>query len=255
MSSSAELYLAYKIANAPLNMFPYPHFYVENVFPPEFYAEIQAHLPDSQAMLPIEAVRPVRGYNERFVMELGGKNVETLPAEKKAFWGEFMRWLRGARFGEGIISKFQPLMVQRFGVNPNLEFYDDVLLVEDITRYSLGPHTDAAHKVITMLFYLPKDESQKHLGTSIYVPRDPSFRCPGGPHHPHEDFERVLTMPFMPNALFAFFKTDNSFHGVEPLTDPDTRRWLLLYDIYVKEVQPQPAKPQPAGEAEVKFSF
>jgi hypothetical protein len=38
--------------------------------------------------------------------------------------------------------------------------------------------------------------------------------------------------------MFAFVKTDNSFHGVEPVTDPDTKRWLLLYDVYVRE-QPQ----------------
>ncbi len=39
-------------------------------------------------------------------------------------------------------------------------------------------------------------------------------------------------MPFAPNSLFVFLKTDSSFHGVEPVSDPDTRRWLLLYDIF-----------------------
>jgi hypothetical protein len=42
-------------------------------------------------------------------------------------------------------------------------------------------------------------------------------------------------MPFKPNTLFAFVKTDNSFHGVEPVMDPDTKRWLLLYDVYLKQ--------------------
>ena len=30
-------------------------------------------------------------------------------------------------------------------------------------------------------------------------------------------FQRMLTMPYVPNALFAFMKTPNSFHGVEPI--------------------------------------
>ena len=89
-----------------------------------------------------------------------------------------------------------------------------------------------ARKVITLLFYLPKDESQRHLGTSIYLPKDREFRCPGGPHYSREGFERIVTMPFLPNSLFVFLKTNNSFHGVEPVQDPDTRRWLLLYDLY-----------------------
>lgn len=38
-------------------------------------------------------------------------------------------------------------------------------------------------------------------------------------------------MPFLPNSMFAFVKADTSFHGVEPVTDPDVRRWLRLYDI------------------------
>jgi hypothetical protein len=33
--------------------------------------------------------------------------------------------------------------------------------------------------------------------------------------------------------LFAFFKTNNSFHGVDPITDEHVERDLLLYDIQV----------------------
>ena len=46
-------------------------------------------------------------------------------------------------------------------------------------------------------------------------------------------------MPFRPNSMLAFVKSDNTFHGVEPVLDPDTRRWLLLYDIKA-HVVPQP---------------
>ena len=41
-------------------------------------------------------------------------------------------------------------------------------------------------------------------------------------------------MPYVPNALFAFLKTSNSFHGVEPITDAHVKRDLLLYDIQVE---------------------
>ena len=184
MSSSAESHVAYQIGNAPLNTFPYPHFFVQDVFPQDFYDAIQANLPDPQAMLPIEAVRPVRGYKERFVMEFGSASFGALPPDKKAFWAEFMGWMRGARFGQLVTGKFEAFVMQRFGAKSEFEFSHETLLVEDITKYSLGPHTDAPRKVVTLLFYLPKDESQKHLGTSIYIPKDPGLPLPRRPAPP-----------------------------------------------------------------------
>lgn len=256
MFSEAELQLAYRVGNAQFNMFPYPHFYLPEVFPADFYRQLQQNLPDPEAMRPIAEVRPVKGYKERFVLGLDEKNLATLPAQKQAFWADFAGWLVGANFRSLVLNKFQPFISQRFAGVQDLRFHDEGLLVQDITNYKLGPHTDTPRKVVTMLFYLPPDDSQRHLGTSMYLPNDPGFTCPGGPHHDRSRFSRLNTNPFLPNSMFAFFKTDNSFHGVEPVADPDCRRWLLLYDIYVDPAALAPqqaaaAKPEP----KVKFSF
>jgi len=247
MSSNAELHVAYKVANAPIQTFPFPHLYINEVFPPEYYAELQRKLPDPQAMRPIAEVRPVKGYNERFVLGFEDADLATLPEDKQAFWKDLRAWLRGGRFANMMLGKFGAFLNQRFQGNKNVQFYDEMLLVQDTTHYKLGPHSDAPRKVITFLFYLPKDESQRHLGTSMYIPKDPQFRCPGGPHYAHENFDRIWTMPFLPNSLFVFVKSDVSFHGVEPVEDPDTRRWLLLYDIYHRVNEPAVNAP--------KFSF
>ena len=240
MQSDPEMALFYKFANAPINYFPFPHLFIQDIFPQDYYDRLQAAIPDPSIMLPIEEARPVKGYKERFVLEISNpKYQDMLPPDKRDFWKQLAGWLCSGRFAGLALHKFQPLIQQRFQNGPPPEFYNEAILVEDITKYSLGPHTDAPRKVITMLFYLPRDLSQSHLGTSIYLPKDPSFRCPGGPHHKFEGFERLHTMPFTPNSLFVFVKSDNSFHGVEPVTDPDTRRWLLLYDIYAQPQQQQ----------------
>lgn len=245
MFSDAELQLAYKIGNVPFGMFPYPHFYLQDVFPADFYRQLQQNLPDPQAMIPIEKARPVQGYKERFVLGLTDEHLATLPEAKRAFWKEINRWMvKESSFANLIFTKFQPFIEQRFAGQSDLEFSAETLLVQDITNYKLGPHTDSPRKVVTMLFYLPPDDSQRHMGTSMYLPADGQFTCPGGPHHAREKFVRLHTNPFLPNSLFAFFKTNNSFHGVEPVADPDTRRWLLLFDIYVRENVP----PKPAGQ-------
>jgi hypothetical protein len=265
MYSDAELSLAYKVGNVPFSMFPCPHFYVPDIFPADFYSRLQRNLPDPEAMRPIEEVRRLKGYKERFVLGLKEKDLQVLPEDKRAFWTEFTAWLVGSGFRSLVLRKFQPFINQRFADMNAVEFYDEALLVQDITNYQLGPHTDAPRKVVTMLFYLPADESQRHLGTSLYLPNDPAFTCPGGPHHDRGEFSLLHTNPFVPNSLFAFFKTNNSFHGVEPVADPDCRRWLLLYDIFVREdvlkaSSPPQAAEKPAAESKpaapkVKFSF
>ena len=74
------------------------------------------------------------------------------------------------------------------------------------------------------------------LGTSIYVPKDPSFRCDGRIHHPFNQFKKVMTAPYRPNSLLGFFKTDSAFHGVERIATENTQRDSILYNIYVKNV-------------------
>ncbi len=257
MSSDAELQLAYKVGNAPFNMFPFPHFYVPDVFPADYYRQIQQNLPDPQAMIPIEQARDSKNHKDRYVLGFEDEHLATLPAAKQAFWRDLHGWMVGANFHQLVLQKFRPFIDHRFAGNPGVQFYDETLLVQDVTNYKLGPHTDTPRKVVTLLFYLPPDNSQMHLGTSIYLPRDPEFRCDGtAPHHRHDRFRRLHTNPFLPNSLFAFFKTNNSFHGVEPVTDPDCRRWLLLYDIYVREAVPaRPADEPPIVTPKLKFTF
>ena len=51
MDISEEIKMAYKIANTQINVFPYPHLYVKNVFTDEYYAQIIKHLPHFQMLM------------------------------------------------------------------------------------------------------------------------------------------------------------------------------------------------------------
>ena len=55
------------IAAAPLHLFPYPYIYVQGVFPPGFYGDIQRHLPPSDVhhQLRSEERREVLGTRSR----------------------------------------------------------------------------------------------------------------------------------------------------------------------------------------------
>jgi hypothetical protein len=112
----------------------------------------------------------------------------------------------------------------------------DALLVSDQTNYKIGPHTDAAHRLITFLYYLPKDNRFQQCGTGIYSPKDPSFTCKGDRHHSFEPFILEKTIPFTPNKLLIFVRTDRSFHGVETIEYEDITRRLLINNIRLVDV-------------------
>jgi len=238
---AAELQALYRIGNAPLQPYPFSHFYARDVFPPAFYSELQGNLPPPRAMPSLEESRGVKGYPERFVLPLRPEPVAALPRAQGEFWAALARWMLGGRFGRMVLQKFAPVVGRRLQELPEgTEVTDELLLVCDRTRYALGPHTDSPAKLVSLLFYLPADERLARHGTSLYLPKDPDFVCPGGPHHAFEGFDRAATMPFLPNSVFGFPKTPTSFHGVEPIDAPEATRYLLLYDLRLSRQPPLP---------------
>ena len=234
--SYVEEHVLYQIFNAPVRRHPYPHIYVENVFPDDFYRELRKNWPDGDAFVPLAATGRVSAgsYPERFVIPIPAEGIATLTPERQPFWAEFSSWFGGQRFCMAMIEKFEPFVMERLGNDiERCKYGVDALAVRDLTNYSIGPHTDAPHRLITMLFYCPEDNSRPHLGTSIYWPLDDELRCKGGPHYGFERIKIITTMPYRRNSLFAFFKDDSSFHGVEPIPDANFERDLMLYDVRV----------------------
>jgi FkbM family methyltransferase len=194
--------------STPVSTKPFPWLYAENVFPEAQYQEMLRRLPTMWTE--ISKSRPVKGYPQRFT---------AVPDDP--YWQMLF-----AKMRDGTLKR---MLCQTFGVPDADTLTDECLLVRDYPGYSIGPHTDSPKKVITALIYLPEDGSMTEAGTSIYAPRDPEFRCKGGPHYEFgDDFKRVRTMPYQPNSAFVFLKTDNSFHGVEPCAGTRT---VCLYDI------------------------
>ncbi len=261
MFSGVNQHVIYRVANTPLNEYPYPHIYVRDIFPPDYYRALREHLPPAEFLATLKSLKRVRGAypDSRVVLPLTPDNVAALPEPYRAFWEALGTWLLSGSFAEAVMQKFGPYLKQRFQGMSEVQFFNEALVVKDSTTYSLGPHTDTPAKVLSFLFYLPADESMAHLGTSIYVPKKQDFRCTGEMHHEFDQFERVVTLPYVPNSLFAFLKTHNSFHGVEPIADAGIKRDLLLYDIKVTnppELQQRPARPETAAAPAVsRFSL
>lgn len=225
-----------RMANAKVEKEPYSYFHIDSVFPKEFYQELIDSFPDPSCYHPLGETGGVRKgtYTQRFCLFLENEHLSQLPFAHMIFWTQFSEMFKSPAFKNAILKKFESEYQERYGhqklrLEPNLE------LISDHSNYAIGPHTDHPQKVLTLLFYFPRDDRNPHLGTSVYRPLDPHFRCEGLGHHSFQNFSRVYTAPFVPNSVFGFFKSDRSFHGVEPIGKQEVPRQLMSYNLLTYE--------------------
>ncbi len=222
------------IAEAAVMLDPTPHWYADEVFPADFYAELMARMPAPDAFTSITDMGWVEGdagsEGQRGVLEFTPDALSRLDPELAAFWQEIAQQFRTEAFALTMLRKFLPQIGERFGDDVGtMRFSATPMLLSDNGKYALGPHTDRSKRVLAALFYLPQSAANPELGTSLYLPKNPTFTCAGGPHHGFEQFQRAATMPYAPNSAFCFFKTDTSFHGVEPVPGDGQQRRLFSY--------------------------
>jgi hypothetical protein len=234
-------HLVGRIKDAKIETDPFPHVIVQNVFPDDYYAEIQRHFPADDQMIPLsETGRTGNSYRERLVTLFDESGFGRLTVEQRRFWGQFGGWLYSPEFMDGVIKMFWPHVKTRIHEVSQLlgwtRLRGDAQLVSDQTNYGIGPHTDAAHRLVTLLFYMPQDDWFRNCGTSIYTPKNPEFSCKGGQHYPYDLFSHKETIPFLPNTLLMFVRTANSFHGVEPIREENITRHLLINNIRLVDV-------------------
>jgi hypothetical protein len=237
MESDVLLHVMDRFTHAKVEDSPYPHFYIENVFPESFYEELLNNLPDSSSFQGLSQTGKVDGrtYLERFVLPLEDKELCHLPFSNFLFWNNFKNAITSDIWHNMLLEKFNQRIKQRFGAHyEKLKFSSTAELVQDRTNYSIGPHTDHPVRVITLLFYFPRSKDQAHLGTSIYQPIDPTFECEGFTHHSFAGFKKLYTAPFLPNSVFGFIKSNDSFHGREQILDIGIERNLMNYYLQWK---------------------
>jgi len=232
MERDVLLHVKDRFAETLIHSSPYAHFYIENIFPEEFYQELIANLPDTSSFQSLSRSGKVdpRTYAERFVMPLEDEELEQLPFSHFLFWSKFAEAIKSAEWCSMLLEKFDSQIKERFGAHyERVKFSSTAELVRDRTNYSIGPHTDHPIRVLTLLFYFPSSQDQSHLGTSVYRPLDSSFECEGFTHHLFEGFEKLHTAFFLPNSVFGFVRSNRSFHGREPIRDEGVERNLLNY--------------------------
>ena len=238
MFSAVRDHVIARIEATPVRHAPFEHLYVEEVFPADFYAELQRQMVADSGYRRLNETGRVSEHYSSARLCLFPQDLKSIdaPGPQKAFWRELFAAFSSSAFRQVWLRTFEQTVKKHVGnvsrdKGPGAAAaFSETFLMRDLETYALGPHTDSAQKLVSVLFYLARDESAPELGTSLYRPKDRSFICPGGPHHRFDRFERVTTLPYKPNAMVAFPKSRVCFHGVEPVGSTKQRD-LLLFDM------------------------
>jgi hypothetical protein len=242
MSSLLD-HFANRLREARVVLDPFPHYCLENVFPDDYYQLLLKNLPanDSYENLYDVTTLKLDHFRHRDQRDMSEGWTDKLAPGQKEFWDSFDAWFLGDEFARAVLQTFPEQMSARFASGwPEVSVESQ--LIRHRAGYFLGPHSDLFTKLVVLLIYLAPDESAAHLGTSLYRPKDPNFTCPDSRHYPFSDFVKVKTAPYKPNSLLAFFRSDVSFHGLEPLQDSDVKssgRDLIQYVLYDKAAREQ----------------
>jgi hypothetical protein len=224
------------LAKARVEVDPFSHFYLENVFPDDYYQEMLRNLPATDVYDNLYEVTDLKldHFRHRNQRDMDAGWIDRLPKDLQPFWTSFNEWFLGPDLAQAVLGSFSSQRSTWPEVSVESQF------IRHRAGYFLGPHSDLYTKLVVLLIYLAPDNSAEHLGTSLYRPKDPSFSCPDSKHYPFEDFIRVKTAPYKPNSMLAFMRSDISFHGLEPLSETDVKsegRDVIQYVLHDKQVR------------------
>lgn len=232
-----------RLRSAKVEADPFTHYYVEGVFPEDYYEELLSHLPGSSVYENLYEVTTLKldHFRHRYQRDLNDGWTNALPPELQPFWNSFNEWFLSPALSQAVLESFAGPLRARIGGKASWpEVSVEAQFIRHEAGYFLGPHSDLYTKLVVLLLYLPPDNRNEKLGTSLYRPKVEGFSCPDSKHYSFDEFIRVKTAPYRPNSLLAFVRSDVSFHGLDPLTEQDVAtegRDVIQYVVHDKAVR------------------
>jgi hypothetical protein len=218
---------------------PYCHYYLENAFPPDVYEDMLNHLPEAEDYRPLNLKEWSRanGESTRDRLFLSEEGLANLPTKTRKFWQTIASTLTSEALKRVIFTKLAKDIALRFACPvsdvPDIKGYPRAVLMRDTEGYRIKPHPDGTNRIVTMLYYLPRDKSQEDLGTSVYVRQSWTKRLLG------DKFKEVARFPFRPNSSCAFvvnrLPEKTSWHGREIVSADAGVRNLILCQYRVSD--------------------
>jgi hypothetical protein len=213
---------------------PYPHIHFANFFPDEFYRRLLERFPADDRFFPLNGARTRMQFN------LYDERNDTGSDEGRAAWSLVRRTLSSQEIASALRAKLERgFRIRAKGSREGwpIPMFPRPVLYADLDGYAIKPHPDTRKKVLTMQIYLPADDTQRELGTTLYKVSPMglfAWKTYG--------LVKAQTFPFLPNTGYAFvvihpayslLKT--SWHGREAISVPVERPRLSILNTYYRE--------------------
>lgn len=225
--ADAERQLVSAVDRAELRHQPFDHIYMEEVLEPVSYEALLAAMPEHRFyhnLMHHDAVRK-DGSSTRLRMYLYPELVGRLPEEQQRAWMPIARALCSKELELAFKRKFRRSLEERFGKPAEqIGLYPIPILLRDQPGYRIGIHSDIKKKAITVQFYLPRDDSQRHVGTIFHESNS------------GEGAKKTIQMPFMPSSGYAFpVSLKKSWHSAATTAPDDGERVSMMVTYYVAD--------------------
>jgi hypothetical protein len=225
--STVEQQLVAAVERADLRTQPFDYIYMENVVDADTYRRLLDLLPERQFYHELKHEDAIRkdGSSTRLRMYLYPELLRHLPDQQRNAWMPIAEALCSPALEEAFKRKFRRALEERFRKPvERIGVFPVPILLRDDPGYRIGIHSDVKRKAITVQFYLPRDDSQRHIGTIFHQSNEGAGA------------ERTTKMPFIPASGYAFpVSLTKSWHSAATTTEGDGERVSMMVTYYVAD--------------------
>lgn len=229
-------HVARKIASAEVQKDPFPHIFVEDLFPLDVY------------QLLVDTIPPLDFFSDRDPIKQNYRPTQPMaPVKSKVVWRYLDSVICSETLVPALTAKFGPFLNQHYAEIFGVDFVDRARALPQVASsgrlmcrrpgYHLRPHLDPKRVFLTALLYLPRSRDEDEgFGTQIFRGDRPFVAQYLNTYYPDRDsvrFELVKTMPFRWNSLVVFMNS-GAAHGAEIPRDSspqDLERYA--YQVYI----------------------
>lgn len=225
-----QLTLGGRIAEAALELDPFPHIVLPKVLPSFTIADLHAFWPTKDEFAKREA-----GMDGQISLFSAQRRAVDRDKEAALYWRAF----EAGPVRQIVIAlyhRYLPGLRARFGtLLPSLKLQTRITLTQNGVPPS--PAVMAGHPatLFAAAIYLNRN-SGRHPGVLLYEPLVPAEAEDGLRPMQQEDFRPVLSLPFADNMLVSYLRTANSFHGVATTPHDDrTDRTVVCMQVQLTD--------------------
>jgi hypothetical protein len=215
------------VDRAELRTHPFDYIYMEEVLDTATYQALLAGMPERRFYHDLKHQDAVRkdGSSTRLRMYLYPELLNRLPQAQRRVWLPVAEALCSPEMELAFKRKFRRALQERFGKSvEKIGVYPIPILLRDQPGYRIGIHSDVKKKAITVQFYLPADDKQRHIGTIFHESNS------------GEGAERTTQMRFMPASGYAFpVSLTKSWHSTATTSRQDGERVSMMVTYYVAD--------------------